>query len=154
MKQATPYSVLKILHQAMLMAQLIFAGIMFYLVYSKSIVPVMAAEEKMLQVIALISTAGSIFSGLGIFKKKIALIKEQPLSSTVEKLNSYKLACIFLWALIEMASFFNIICFILTGNYAFLALAAVLIIYFAMQAPTKNKVAQHLDISSSELDGL
>jgi hypothetical protein len=53
-----------------------------------------------------------------------------------------------------MASFFNIICFFLTGNYAFLALAAVLIIYFAMQAPTKNKVAQHLDISSSELDGL
>jgi hypothetical protein len=57
MKTATPYAVLKILHQAMLMAQVIFAGIMCYLVYSKTIVPAMAAEEKMLQVIALISTS-------------------------------------------------------------------------------------------------
>ena len=114
----------------------------------------MAAEDKMLQVIALISTAGSIFSGLGIFKKKLASIREQPLMSTTEKLNSYKLACIFLWGLIEIASFFSIICLFLTGNYAFLALAAALIIFFALQAPSKTKVAQHLDISSSELDGL
>lgn len=154
MKAASPYSALKLLHQAMLMAQVIFAGIIFYLVYSKTIIPPMAAEDKMLQVVALISTAGSIFSGIGIFKKKIVFIKEQPLNSTAEKLNNYKLACIFLWGLIELSGFFCIICLLLTGNYAFLALAAALIIYFALQAPSKTKVAQHLDISSSELDGL
>jgi hypothetical protein len=154
MKAATPYSTLKLLHQAMLMAQVIFGGVIFYLLYSKTVVPPMPEEDKKLQVIALISTAGSIFSGLGMFKKKIASIKEQPLSSITEKLFHYKLACLLLWSLIEIPAFFLILCFFLTGNYAFLALAAVLIMYFAMQAPSKTKVAQHLDISSSELDGL
>ncbi len=154
MKAATPYSVLKLMHQAMLMAQVFFAGIMFYLVYSKTIESTLAAEEKILQVIALVFAAGAIFGGRAIFNKKLALIKEQPLISTAEKFTSYRTACIIQWALLEAASFIAVICLFLTTNYAFLALAAVLIIYFALQAPSKNKVAQHLDMSSGELDGL
>jgi len=138
----------------MLISQVIFAGIIFYLLYSKTIVPPMAAKQKMLQVIALFMAAGAISSGTGIFKKRLTLLKEQPLISTEEKLNSYRLGCILRWGLIEIASFFSIICLFLTGNYAFLVLGGVLIIYFAMQSPSKTKVAQHLDISSSDLDGL
>lgn len=154
MKAATPYSVLKLMHQAMLMAQVFFAGIVFYLVYSKTIESTLAAAEKMLQIVALLFAAAAIFGGLAIFKKKLALIKEQPLNSTAEKFSSYRTACIIQWALLEAASFIGILCLFLTGNYAFLALSGLLIIYFALQAPSKGKVAQHLDMSSSELDGL
>ncbi len=70
MKVSTPYAVLKLMHQAMLMAQVFFAGIVFYLVYSKTIESILAAEEKLLQVIDLVFAAGAIFGGKTIFKKK------------------------------------------------------------------------------------
>ncbi len=154
MKTATPYSVLKLMHQAMLTAQLFFAGIVFYLVYSKTILPSLAAAERILQVIALVFAAGAIFGGTTIFKKKLAVIKDGYENTPSAKFAMYRTACIILWAMLEAASFICIICLFLTGNYAFLALAAALIIYFALQAPSKNKVAQHLDMSSSDIDAL
>ncbi len=72
----------------------------------------------------------------------------------MEKLATYRTACIIQWALLEAASFICIICLFITCNYAFLALATILIIYFAWQSPLKSKVAQQLEMSSSELDGL
>ncbi len=154
MKTATPFSTLKLMHQAMLTAQLFFAGIVFYLVYSKTILASLAAQEKTLQVIALLFAAGAIFGGATIFKKKLAVIKDDYGNTPAAKFSMYRTACIILWALLEAASFICIICLFLTGNYAFLALAAAIIIYFALQAPSKNKVAQQLDISSSDIDAL
>lgn len=154
MKAATPYSVIKLMHTAMLTAQVFFAGIVFYLVYSKTVEPVLSSQEKLLQAAALLFAAGAIFGGARLFKKKLTLIKEEPLAAAAQKLSSYRTACIIQWALVEAATFICVICLFLTGNYAFLALAGALIIYFALQAPLKTKVAQQLDISSGELDGL
>jgi hypothetical protein len=44
-----------------------------------------------------------------------------------------------------------IICFLLTGNYAFLTLAAVLILLFAMMAPSRVKIVFHLQLSETEI---
>ena len=74
--------------------------------------------------------------------------------SVSERFAVYRSACILQWALIEGPCLFCIIGFFLTGNYAFMALAGVLIILFAMQSPTKAKVMLHLNLSEQEIEEL
>jgi hypothetical protein len=142
------------MHNTMLAAQVIFAAITFYLVYSKTLVSPLAQEEKILQVVALLVAAGAIFGGAKFFNSRMAALKGQPLTKISEKFPAYRSASIVHWALIEAATFISIIGLFLTGNYAFLALAAFLVIYFFLQAPSKSKVALHLDLNSNEIEEL
>jgi hypothetical protein len=154
MKPATPFTSLKLMHNAMLVAQIMFAAITFYLVYSNTLVPTFTEEEKTLQVVALAVAAGAIFGGAKFFNSRMAALKEQPLTKISEKFPAYRSASIVHWALIEAATFVSIIGLFLTGNYAFLALAGFLIIYFFLQAPSKSKVQLHLDLNSNEVEEL
>jgi hypothetical protein len=47
---------------------------------------------------------------------------------------------------------FAIICFLLVGNYAFLALAGALMILFAINTPTKIKMAMLLQINEEDIN--
>ncbi len=71
-----------------------------------------------------------------------------------EKFDLSKKACIVQWAFLEGPSIFCIICFFITGNYAFLALMLIILFLFAMTAPSKFKILLLLQISESELDDL
>ncbi|MEP7236757.1 MAG: hypothetical protein ABI685_02790 [Ferruginibacter sp.] len=153
MQKGSALKLLYILHKALLMGQLIFAGVCAYLVYTKAITPAAAELEKILQVVALIITAGGVYAGIVIFKKKLLQIRDMQ-SDVKEKFAVYRSASIIQWALLEASSLFCIICFFLTGNYAFLALAAVIMFLFLMAAPSKNKILTQLQISESELDEL
>lgn len=154
MKKVTPFSTLKLLHSAMLFGQVFFIAIVIYLVYAKHISPPMQAQDKELQVIALLFTAAAIFGGGRLFKKKLAEVQDESLTVLKERLTKYRAACIIQWALLEAAVLLCGTCFLLTGNYAFLALAAVPLFVFAMRAPVKEKIAGHLQVNSGELDEL
>ena len=145
---------LLIMHKAMLAGQLIFAAVAFYLVYSKSF-PFQNLQEldRILQVVALVCSVGGFYTGLLLFKKRLIAAREiQPDSKG--KLAVYRQACILQWSLIEGPCLFVIICFLLTHNYAFLALAGVLILIFTMMAPSKMKIAFQLQISEEEVNEL
>ena len=71
-----------------------------------------------------------------------------------EKFAVYRSASIIEWALLEAPVLFCIVCFFLTGNYAFMALAVVLIFLFVLVAPSKTKTLNHLQINEAELDEL
>lgn len=148
------FYVFSFLHKAMMVGQLLFIGALFYLVYSKMLVPPMAEHEKTIQVVAILFTAATMYAGFTLFKKKLALIKEAPLAGVQEKFAKYRQASMLQWGLTEAAVLVCAICFFLTGNYALLALAAVPFLYFVSLAPVKEKTAMQLDISSSELDDL
>ena len=152
MQKGNALKLLIVLHKALLMGQLVFAGICTYLVYTKAVFPAAAELEKVLQVAALIVTAGGVYAGLTIFKKKLVQVRD--MQSDKEKFSLYRSALIIQWALLEAPSLFCVICFLLTGNYAFLALAVVLIFLFVMAAPSKTKMLTQLQLSESELDEL
>ena len=154
MKNASPFSVLKIMHGAMLIGQLLFIAVLFYLVYSKKITAPLTDQDRIFQVIAIAFAAIAFFAGTSLFKKKITTLREGFNSTAKEKFEKYRSACIVQWALLEGAVLFCGICFFLTGNYAFLALAAVLILLFAMQVPNKTKMALQLGLSSTDTDEL
>jgi hypothetical protein len=141
---------LNIIHKAMLLGQFILAVIMFYMIYSNQLQPSMKEKERMLQVIAIALSAAGFFGGANIFRRKLQEIRTMQ-GGIQERFAAYRTACILQWALLEGPCIFSIIGFFLTGNYAFLALAGMFIILFALQSPTKNKVMQHLDLTEQEV---
>jgi hypothetical protein len=143
-----------IIHKAMLIGQLIFAAICFYLVYTKS-APTGDMEDldKILQVIAIVISVAGFLIGTSLFKKKLLKARSTE-GGNAQKFDMYRSASIIQWALIEGPSLFCIIGFFLTGNYAFMALAATLMLLFTMMVPSKTKTAFQLGISEAELEEL
>lgn len=154
MKKNSPFFVLSFMYKAMMVGQLIFLSVLFYLVYSKTLLPPLVEHEKILQVAAIVFTSISLFAGISNFKKKLALIKENPLTEAKEKFTKYRQACLLQWSLTEAPLLVCGICYFMTGKMAFLALAALPFLFFVMQAPVKNKVITELEISEAELDEL
>ena len=144
---------LLILHKAMLAGQLIFLLLSFYLVYTNSITESLQYLDHVLQVVAIACSVGGFYIGTVLFKRKLLAAKEMH-KNPKEKLAVYKQGCILQWALMEGPCLFVIICFLFTGNYAFLALAVILLLPFAMMAPSKLKIVFHLQISEDEITGL
>lgn len=144
---------LNIIHKAMLLGQFLFAAIIMYMIYLEMLVPSMKEQERMLQVIAIVLSAGGLLGGAGIFKRKLQEIRNMS-GSNKEKFAAYRSACLVQYALLEGPCIFCIIGFFLTGNYAFMALAGVLVLLFAMLSPTKAKVAMQLGMSEEEVDQL
>ncbi len=145
---------LLILHKIMLAGQLIFLMVAFFLGY-KNLLPFQHSDalNRILQVLAIIFSVGGFYAGALLFKKRLLADKEM-LSDPKEKLLRYRQACIIQWSLIEGPCIFAIVSFLLTGNYAFMALAVVLIMAFAMMAPSKMKIAFQLQISEEEAEEL
>jgi Ni,Fe-hydrogenase I cytochrome b subunit len=140
---------LLIIHRALLTGLLLFSIVAFYLVYSKTFADGFQELDKILQVIAIVLSAGGFYIGTVLFKKKLAEAKE--LQTGMPKFAHYRAACILQWALIEGPCLFVIVSFLLTGNYAFLALAVVLMLLFTMMAPSKLKIAFQLQLSEQEI---
>jgi hypothetical protein len=141
---------LLLIHKAMLTGQLILAGIAFYLIFSNTFSSEFQHLNQILQVIALLFSVAGFYVGSLLFKKKLLQARET-LTGIKEKWTLYRAACMIQWALLEAPCIFVIIGFLLTGNYAFLALAGALILLFAMMAPTKLKIAFQLQISEAEM---
>jgi hypothetical protein len=145
---------LSIIHKAMLFGQILFAAIACYLLWSGTTQPVLDnSTEKIFQVIAIVFGAAGFFGGTFLMKKKI--LEARDMSGTArEKFDLYKSTAILQWAMLEGPALFCIISFFLSGNYALLALAGVLIILFAILAPTRNKLLFQLNLSQEEVDEL
>lgn len=154
MNKTNGLSGLIIIHKAMLIGQLIFLAICFYLVYTKS-APTGDMEDldKILQVIAVVISVGGFLIGTSLFKKKLLQARSIE-AGNAQKFDMYRAASIIQWAFIEGPSIFCIIGFFLTGNYAFMALAATLMLLFTMMVPSKTKAAFQLGISEADLEEL
>ena len=145
---------LTILHKALLFGQMIFAAIAVFLVYSGTKIAEIDKEtEKVLQVTVIVFAVAAFFLGARIFKRKVQAARESS-EALVKKFTAFTLASIIQWALIEGATLFAIVCFLITGNYAFIVLAAVLMVLFVMMAPVRVKVAFLLGLSEDEVSSL
>ncbi len=142
---------LQIIHKAMLLGQLAFAAVAFFLKYSGSFPSGYNELDKTLQVVALVLSIGGFFTGASLFKRKLqGAMTAFPDVKT--KAAVYRNACIVQWAFLEGPSLFCIVCFLLVGNYAFLALSAALMLVFALTAPVKLKIMLQLQLSEEEMD--
>jgi hypothetical protein len=153
MQKGSAVAILNTMHKALLMGQVLFAVVSVYLVYSKAFTAPAKEQEKILQVAALMAAATGIYAALTIFRKKLQQIRDMQ-TGIKEKFEKYRTANITQWALLEAPALICIICFLLTGNYAFLALAIVVMFLFVMTAPSKLKIMLQLQISEADFDEL
>ncbi len=142
------FKVLQLLHRAMLAGMILFSIIGVYISVTGQIKHVETATGKVLQVAVIV--IAFLFAGVGfyLFNKRVQATDN--LTTAMERMAVYRSAAILRWAMIEVPVMFAIISFVLTGNYAFLAFAVVLMFLFLYVAPTKNKIVQQLQISEKE----
>ena len=151
MQQQGTLKKLQVLHRAMLFGQILFMAVAFFLAYSNNFPPSFSHLDKILQVIGVTISFAGFFIGSSVFKKKLQLARDSS-AGIKTKAAAYRSAGIIQWALLEVPSLFCVICFLLTGNYAFIALAAALLFWFALQAPSKIKIMMLLRISENEME--
>ena len=100
----TGFALLRILHLALLSGQLIFSGVVFYLVYSKIMIPSLQEQDKTFQLVTIAIAVIAYYSGNYLFKKKMLQLKENVNASINEKFVQYRTACLLQWALLEAAT--------------------------------------------------
>jgi hypothetical protein len=145
---------LGLVHKAMFFTQLLFAGVSFYLLYSGTMQPALdKPTEKILQVVALLFSAAGVFGGTFLLRKKILELREKT-ATVQQKFDQFKATAILQWAMLEGPALLCIVIFLLSGNYALLVLAGVLLIAFGMLAPTRAKVAFQLNLTDAEASEL
>jgi DMSO reductase anchor subunit len=143
---------LAVMHFSLLVGQLMFAGIAFYLKYTQVIRDVIKDEEVRLLVVpgllgvAVVLVMASFLS----FKKKIAVIRKSEQAVT-EKLTAYRAASIIRWAMLEAPVLLIIIAYLLTGKQVLWGVIAVLLLLFLYTKPTVAKAASELGITEAEV---
>ena len=150
-KNTGTFRALQIIHRAMLLGLILFAAIAFFLNYSGNFPPALQPYDQILQVIAIVLSIGGFFIGSSLFKKKIFQLRAS-VENIDNKLSAYRSVSLVQWALLEVPALFAIICFLLTGNYAFLALAGPLLTLFAINAPAKIKISMLLQVSEDVIN--
>jgi FtsH-binding integral membrane protein len=151
MKQQGTVRSLLLLHRIMLLALVLLAAIAFLLQYTGNFSPSLAEQDQVLQLIAIAISFAGVFIGAAAFKKRIFQIRDSQ-QTLNEKSVAYRSACILQWALLEAAALFCIICFMLTGNLAFLCLATAIMLWFALTNPSKMKIMLLLKLSETEME--
>jgi hypothetical protein len=150
MQRQSPFRNLKLIHTAIL------CGLAFFAIISLVIPRSLDSDktlEQTLQAIAAGISLLSLLAGFNIFKKQLLTARNNG-GSAETRMAIYRSACITWWALIDGPGIFSIIGFILTGNYAFLALALFHIGLLAIFMPRKGNIILLLNLTSEEVQRL
>jgi archaellum biogenesis protein FlaJ (TadC family) len=157
MSKATAPSIfrdLQHLYKILLYVLVVAMLLSFLLVQFNILEPMVGvATDRMLQVVAVLYCFAAVFVGLQLFRRKLERIRVDS-QTPREKLNQYKSASLLQWSLMESAAIFSILCYLLTGNWAFLALAFTLLVLFGGLNPFKHKVMIQLRLSEQDVAGL
>lgn len=139
---------LTIIHAALLLGQVFFGIVACYLVLTGLPGNNMGDLHDIFQNYIPLGVIGSILGSLLITKSRLKTAREK--NELEEKLGHYRATLIIKFALLEGATFLALICFVVTANYFLLGLAALTIIIFSINRPTKDKATTDLELNYAE----
>ena len=143
------FKALEILHRALLLGVAVLAVVGVFVVIKGSALHTSPSLDKPLQVAALLLSVGATAAGFLLFNKKIKAI---PVTDTAPgRLAAYRAAAIQRWALIEAPIVFSLVSFLLTGNYAFLALGIALMLVLLVTRPARQIIIYLLQLNEKEV---
>jgi hypothetical protein len=148
--QPNAFSVIKIVHIGLLVGMAMFDIVSLIIVLQG--VPVIADEslQRNLQVGCVLLSALLLVGGFRIFKKKIFAARNSP-EAGEKRMDMYRAACIMWWAMIEAPGIVAGIGFIISGNFAFFALAVFHLLAMLVFAPRKANIIMFLNLNSNEV---
>lgn len=143
---------LKIVHLALFVVQILFVLAMFSLVYF-SLTNSFSLEDISNEILiaSVFIFAIAYQGGETVFKRKLKAIRESNLP-VLKKLDDYRSAFLIRWAIMEFAAILCAVFFFLTGNYYIILIASLLIILFFTIRPVFEKILSDLQISAEELE--
>lgn len=139
-----------IIHMALAAGQILFAAVTFIIPKNQ----VKSAGNDMLIYVVPVLAITCFIAGHILFLKLLSNIKRD--TTLKAKLTAYQSATIVRLALLQGASLFGIVCFLLTGKLIPIAISGALIAYFIYLRPTKQKIEDDLNLGydeKAELDG-
>jgi hypothetical protein len=147
--QPNAFKLLKIIHLALLLGMFLMVTVPLYIVLKGMAI----ADESLgrtLQVVCILLSIGCVVIGFNIFKRKILAARNNAASAD-QRMEQYRSACITWWAMIEAPGFLAAISFMLTGNFAFYALAVVHLIILFVFTPRKGNIIVFLKLDSKDV---
>lgn len=139
---------IQIIHLTMCMAPAIFLTVVFFL--NRNTLPNAAFGTDPLYFMTPLMAAGALIAGQILFKKHLSAIKTD--LDLSERLMKYQSAFIIRQALIEGATLFNVVAYLLIGHSFFSIIALVLILLMLTLRPTKFRVTEHLQLNYADLN--
>jgi hypothetical protein len=143
------FRMLQVMHKAFLLSMALLVAMTIFIRANGFTSSSAADFDRTLQVVALILAAGLPALGFALFNKRLAAL--QPGTNLKARIDTFRSISITRWALIEMPALFAVVCFLLTGNYAYVGLAVALILVFAATNPSKTKVIFQLQLTDKEV---
>lgn len=150
MQQTNAFSTLKIIHIALLSGMIAFAIVSLILLNTGYATVADESMQRNFQVVCILLSALSLFAGFKIFKKKIFAARNS-MEAGKKRMELYRTACIVWWAMIEGPGLVAGIAFILSGNYAFFALAVFHVLALLIFAPRKANIVLFLNLSNEDV---
>lgn len=107
--------------------------------------------DRVLQVVALVLAGAGYFLGsVVLFKKRMAQLLELPNDASA-RFTAFRSLSLLQWTLLEVPYLFCWICFYLTGNLAYPALALFLGGFFALLRPNSLRMAIQMRVLEKDL---
>jgi hypothetical protein len=144
--QQTPRAYLKqisIIHIALFTGQLLFGLVTLFITPQKGI-DITNTNDPFLYVVPIVAL-GSLAASAFLFKLNLNMAIDK--DSLNGKLMLYQAALIVKLAPLEGASLLGIVSYMLTGNLLFIIISGLMALYFLSLRPTKDKIANDLDLS-------
>lgn len=151
--QSNLFLKLKIIHLALLVG-LLMMTVTGVIVHQIGLLPASNDElDRIFQIICVMASVGFLVIGFNLFKKKIMAARNS--SEPAEgRLRQYLMASLIWWAMIELPGFIAAIGFIMTGNYAFLALAGFHILVLFLFMPRTANIIVLLQFNENDVTRL
>lgn len=141
---------LKVIYFALLAGVLLFATVVIISVAED--IGKTVPGDKTLLIALLIVTATSIPAGMYLSRRKISQIPKD--ISLSEKMRQLTAAWIIRLATIEATLLFSLVILLVTADYRLLYITVLILFYFAMNYPSKEKAAAFMNLSREEFDQL
>ncbi|MDC6365841.1 MULTISPECIES: hypothetical protein [Flavobacteriaceae] len=148
-KKTTPSAFIKtlsMLHMVLLSSPIIIGSIFYFLV-EETRLSFNDTEDIFLMVVPVLAIGGLFLSDF-IFRQFVKKIPSR--ESLRRKLFHYQSASIIRYGLLEGPAIFGAVAFYSTQNLAYLLIASVLILYLALQYPTKDRIERNLNLQGAE----
>ena len=149
MQQSNAFNQLKIIHIAVLISMVMFNVVALVLMLQGLTGLVDESFQRILQAVCILLSFLFIILGFKVFKKKIFAARNS-IEPGEKRMELYRSACIMWWAMIEGPGIIAGIGFIISGNYAFFALAIVHLLILLAFTPRKANIILFLNLNSEE----
>ena len=134
---------------ALIGGQVFFGIITFYLNNNGSYDPQEKNLKDIFTYLVPVFAFYGVIAGSIIFKKRLSLSKSK--TSLLQKLNDYRAALIIRYALLEGATFFSLVSYLMTGDQLFLYISISIIAIFIIIKPSIQNVINDLELNPGEI---